>query len=234
VTRGDASFQAAEQLSDCFADPSASNPTIQRSAGTTPGLGELYLTTMDAIEDLTPGAAIFMVQGSTASFQEDAGGLRKLNGFNLTTGDGFVTDPALIKEGGLSDPRPFFNEVVVRPYASRTLLAPHLYPPGLSTGLQGAVPAGGKELFDKLAASWGRLSKDGYCVADYCHRFPVVIGEMGSTLADQQDVDYYGDVAAFAGAKGELADKTAPVAGWFWWTMPANSISESHLKRGHS
>lgn len=51
-----------------------------------PGLEELYLTTMDAIEALTPGDALFMVQGSTAADVEGAGGVRNINGFNLSTG----------------------------------------------------------------------------------------------------------------------------------------------------
>ncbi len=151
-----------------------------RSAGATPGLEELYLTTMDAVEALTPGDALFMIQGSVASNAEDADGRRPRSGFNLTTGDGFVTSTALIKAGNLSDPRPFFNELLLRPYVSRTILAPHLYPPSLSTRLEGGVPGGGAELYEKLAASWGKLAKTGYCVSTYCKRFPIVIGELAA------------------------------------------------------
>jgi hypothetical protein len=41
---------------------------------------------MDAIEALTPGDALFMVQGSTATGAEAEGGMRNVNGFNLSTG----------------------------------------------------------------------------------------------------------------------------------------------------
>lgn len=56
---------------------------------------------MDAIESLTPGDAMFMIQGSTAADTEQApGGARTINGFNLTTGDslcqsGFAAGPKL-------------------------------------------------------------------------------------------------------------------------------------------
>jgi hypothetical protein len=96
-------------------------------------------------------------------------------------GDGFVTDPALIARHGLSDPRPFFNELLARPYASRVLLGPHLYPPSISDRLIGSPAAGGKDLYDKLAASWGGLAREGYCApGGRCVRFPVVVG--GSTV----------------------------------------------------
>ena len=43
--------------------------------GSKPGLEELYLTTMDAIERLTPGDALYMIQGSAASRGEGSAGL---------------------------------------------------------------------------------------------------------------------------------------------------------------
>lgn len=94
-------------------------------------------------------------------------------------GDGFVTDPELIASHRLSDPRPFFAELLLRPAGRRTLLAPHLYPPSVTNGskLAGETAAGGRPLFDKLAASWGGLARNGFCAGGRCQRFPVVIGE---------------------------------------------------------
>ncbi|KAI8476261.1 MAG: hypothetical protein J3K34DRAFT_272387 [Monoraphidium minutum] len=192
-------------------------------AGATPGLDELYLTTMDALEELAPGDGLFMVQGSTAAADEGPGGARGVNGFSLTPGDGFVSDPALIAAHRLSDPRPFLDELLQRPYAGRTLLAPHLLPPGVPNKLKGAVPPGGAELFSRLAASWGRLARVGHCLGARCQRFPVIIGEMGSKLEAAGDIAYYRDVAAFAAAGGEHAAATAPIAGWFWWSFNGNS-----------
>lgn len=96
---------------------------------------------------------------------------------NPPTGDGFVSDPELISENGLSDPRPFLDELLMRPFSTRTLLAPHLFPPSISTKLKGAVAGGGQELYDRLAASWGKLARVGHCLGERCQRFPVVIGE---------------------------------------------------------
>jgi hypothetical protein len=242
--RGQTARNAA--IRSCKDDARARTPT--RSVGGAPGLAELYLTTMDAVESLTPGDAMFMVQGSAAAAAEGAGGARDVNAFGLSPGaarawggarvvvglgmrfnlsvqaprdsrnrrplesahaphqekqassaatqppgDGFVADPKTIAAAGLSDPRPFLGELLVRPYAGRTLLAPHVYPPSIaSRRLPGGapVPAGGAELRGKLAASWGRLARSGYCLGSKCRRFPVVIGagagrgrpaELGST-----------------------------------------------------
>jgi hypothetical protein len=101
-----------------------------------------------------------------------------------------VTDAATISANGLSDPSPFLNELLLRAYSTRTLLAPHLYPASISTRLVGAVPAGGKELFDKLAASWGRLARVGYCLGPRCQRFPVIIGEQGYAAGVRRGWDW--------------------------------------------
>jgi hypothetical protein len=53
-------------------------------------------------------------------------------------------------------------------------------------------------------------------------------GEMGSELATKDDLKYYVDAASFATAQGDLAQQTAPVAGWFWWSFNANSMGEPH------
>lgn len=92
-------------------------------------------------------------------------------------GDGFVTDPALIRSAGLSDANPFFAALLRRPYASRTVLAPHMYPPAATAArLNGTATGSGPELFSKLDASWGQLAREGYCAGSVCRRFPVVIG----------------------------------------------------------
>ncbi len=47
-------------------------------------------------------------------------------------GDGFVTDPGVIAQYGLTDPNPFFNTVLTRPYANQVVISPHYYPPSIS------------------------------------------------------------------------------------------------------
>jgi hypothetical protein len=43
-----------------------------------------------------------------------------------------VTDPAIIKETGISDANPFFQGLMKRPYLTRTVISPHVYGPSVS------------------------------------------------------------------------------------------------------
>jgi hypothetical protein len=87
-------------------------------------------------------------------------------------GDGFVTDAATIQQYNLSDPKPFFNELLQRPYKSRVMLGPHLYGPDNS----GVPAAPAAEVLALLNSSWGRLAQEGYCNGRDCMKLPVVIG----------------------------------------------------------
>jgi len=60
------------------------------------GLGELYLLAMDAIHPVAPHLPFFL-EGTGQS------------GIGANWGDGFATDPHLIRGKGLSDPNPFFQ-----------------------------------------------------------------------------------------------------------------------------
>lgn len=68
------------------------------------------------------------VSPSTLFFAEGGGQL----GFAQNWGDGFVTDDTVIAQYGLSDPKPFFNTVLTRPYANQVIISPHYYPPSIS------------------------------------------------------------------------------------------------------
>lgn len=41
------------------------------------------------------------------------------NGFGLNWGNGFVTDPEIIRNRGLSDATPFFTELITKPYVDK-------------------------------------------------------------------------------------------------------------------
>lgn len=47
-------------------------------------------------------------------------------------GDGFVTDGAVLAQHGLSDPRPFFDELLQKPYLNNVIISPHYYGPSVS------------------------------------------------------------------------------------------------------
>jgi hypothetical protein len=71
-----------------------------------PGLGDLYLSVMDAL-DAIDSSAIYFLEGAGQQ------------SFVTAWGDGFVTDDGIISQYGLSDPRPFFDVLLEKPYASR-------------------------------------------------------------------------------------------------------------------
>lgn len=93
-----------------------------------------------------------------------------------------MTDASLIQEHQLSDPNPFFHELLRRSYRGRVLLGPHLYGPENS----GVGPAAPAEVISCLNSSWGKLALEGYCDGTQCIRFPVVAGGYGSEISSSQ------------------------------------------------
>ena len=83
-------------------------------------LSPLYLAAMDAIYAVSP-TTIFMVEGT---------GQQGYPGINW--GDGFVTDSALIRQYGLSDPNSFFQTLAAKPYLNNVGISPHVYPPSVT------------------------------------------------------------------------------------------------------
>ena len=52
--------------------------------------------------------------------------------FEMCWGDGYVNDEALISSFGLSDPNPFFQTLLTKPYLDNMVIAPHYYGPSIS------------------------------------------------------------------------------------------------------
>ena len=46
--------------------------------------------------------------------------------------DGLVDCAGVIASFGLTDPKPFLNAVLQRPYANQVVISPHYYPPSIS------------------------------------------------------------------------------------------------------
>ena len=71
-------------------------------------------------------------------------------------GDGFITDPAVLAAApGASDPNPFFQSLMGKPYLNQVVIAPHVYPPSITNNLK--LPASGPELYMRLSR-WGQWS----------------------------------------------------------------------------
>ena len=72
-------------------------------------------------------------------------------------GDGFVTDPAVLAAApGASDPNPFFQSLMGKPYLDQVVIAPHVYPPSITNNPK--LPASGPELYMRLSR-WGQECK---------------------------------------------------------------------------
>lgn len=55
-------------------------------------------------------------------------------GVAMCWGDGFITDHNIIAQTGISDPNPFFQTLLGKPYLDNVVISPHYYPPSVSGG----------------------------------------------------------------------------------------------------
>ena len=53
-------------------------------------------------------------------------------GVAMCWGDGFITDHEIIARTGISDPNPFFQTLLGKPYLDNVIISPHYYPPSVS------------------------------------------------------------------------------------------------------
>ena len=53
-------------------------------------------------------------------------------GVAMCWGDGFITDLGIIGQTGISDPNPFFQTLLGKPYLNNVVISPHYYPPSVS------------------------------------------------------------------------------------------------------
>jgi hypothetical protein len=83
----------------------------------------------------------------------------------------------------------------------------------------------GNELFKVLDASFGYLTKNGYCLTeDDCQVFPVAIGEFGSRFKDPRDLQHLNDFAQYLNNEGAGATGNHNAIGnWYYWSYNANS-----------
>jgi len=163
------------------------------------GMAKLYERAMDAIHAASP-SSLMLIEGTG-----------QLGTVAMNWGDGFATNKAIVSAGGVEDARPFFAKLVTKPYASRVVISPHLYPPSISTHHELDVVTGAG-LRKRLDNSFGYLSTTGFCPGGGapCRKFPVVIGETGSKFTDPLDVRMMADFA------GELRRLKAGVVYWCW------------------
>ncbi|BDA41274.1 probable endoglucanase E1 [Coccomyxa sp. Obi] len=204
----------AQLLTDIVADPASQQRVMVdilnepdsrglKWQGTTPDMTTLYLAAMDAMYKVSP-TTLFLIEG--------CGQL----GSAMNWGDGYITDASAIRIAAISDPNPFFTTLVSRPYLNNVVIAPHYYPPSVST----SAPIQGPELWQKMTQSFGYLTMAGYGG----HIFPVIIGETGSLMTSAADLAFMRDMAAYMQVDNEANDGMhAPIPHMVWWDWNPNS-----------
>jgi len=160
----------------------------------------LYLRTMDALDDM--GTPLFLIEGTG---QNAYGG--------MCWGNGFITDPTLIRAYSLSDPNPFFRALLGKPYLDRVIVSPHVYGPTISA----AKKYDEAYVWNRMTVSFGYLGTKGYCNKGKCHKFPILIGEFGSFFTDPRDLTFY---RAFASWMRYTFHSNI---NWMFWAYNENS-----------
>jgi hypothetical protein len=123
----------------------------------------------------------------------------------------------LSSDKSLSDPRPFFDALLSKPYRNRVILSPHVYPPSVT--FNNNADQAGSGLFRRLSLSFGTKSKSGYCSAkNDCVRFPIAVGEFGSKFEESKDLVSMKDIARYFNNQGGGNDgKHDKITNWFYW-----------------
>ena len=176
-------------------------------------VGPKYIRVMDAIDEkLAPmDGVMYAVQGTGQK------------GIHANQGDGFATDR--IHEFNLSDPSPFFDTVLSKPYRNKVILSPHVYPASVTYHYG---TSSGEALYDRLTTSFGSKTKDGYCNDDgQCQRFGVVIGDFGSKFQNEDDIESMRDTALYMNDRKDARDgRHLPITNWFFngWSSDSGVV----------
>ncbi|KAK9836719.1 hypothetical protein WJX74_006621 [Apatococcus lobatus] len=202
----DDAVASAKIMCDMLNEPDFGNLRWEASNGL-PGVGDLYLTAMDALYAANPGL-LFFVEGAGQQ-----GSIAK------NWGDGLTTDKQIIADTGISDPNTFFTTLVGKPYISQVVIAPHIYGPSVSNDKSGS--SAGAALYARLSTSFGYLNKAGY----NGHIFPVVLGETGTDFTQYPgDTRTLLDLASYVSLSNGADDgKHNAITSAFWWAWNANS-----------
>jgi hypothetical protein len=79
----------------------------------------------------------------------------------------------------------------------------------------------GEQLKSRMFQSFGYLHKTGFCKIEKnknkkCKRFPILVGEFGSTFEDHNDIEHLNDFAKFL-------HEISPRPSWAYWAYNENS-----------
>lgn len=163
---------------------------------------KLYLKTMDAVHHKLDKSMLYMIEGTG-----------QIN-YNLNWGDGFVTDPNIIKANQIDDASVFFKELMNKSYIGNIILSPHMYGPSVTKYKRAFA---GQELEDRMMKSFLYLHTKGYCFKGRCHKFPIIVGEFGSKFILKEDIEH---LDSFQKYMNKYFGKNM---NWAFWAYNSNS-----------
>lgn len=148
--------------------------------------------------------------------------------YNLNWGDGFVTNKEIITSRGIDDASVFFDTIMDKPYVNNVIISPHKYGPSIAKNM--GYHKGGA-LFERVYNSFGYLHRQGYCKREKnnnkkCKRFPLLIGEFGSTFDDRNDIEHLNDFA-------KVLRNYTRTPSWAYWAYNENSGDTGGIVRNN-
>lgn len=161
------------------------------------GATDIYLRVMDRLHAITPTGMLYWIEGTGQT------------NYGLSWGSGFVTDASIVARYNIDDASPFFTALLKKPYVNQVVVSPHEYGPLIRKS-----NIVGEALFERLDKGHGYLMNQGFCAAGTCQRFPVVVGEWGSSH-DPVELPFLHDFAAWMRSQKSNS--------WMVWAVNANS-----------
>jgi hypothetical protein len=135
-----------------------------------------------------------------------------------------LTAPPHFPPRARSDPNPFFQALLKRPFRRAVVISPSVYDtrapaPNIDPSDPGAPPQApawpaGPSPIKIMDTTFAYLAKGGYCVGQDCQRFPVAVGEFSSRLAGGPELDALNEFAARLRAADVAYDG---VGTWRFW-----------------
>jgi hypothetical protein len=133
--------------------------------------------------------------------------------WNMNWGDGFVSNKTITMREGIDNAGAFFIELDKRRYAKDlVIISPHIYGPSITKSSKAYK---GPELYERLWASFGYL----------IGKYPIVIGEFGSSFEDQRDFELYRDFSLWMRKNG--------IKSWLYWNYAENSADTRDIARNN-
>lgn len=165
---------------------------------------------MAAIHQVSP-ATLFLIQGMGQADYPGAG-----------WGNGFVTNSSLIKQYRLSDANVFSQALTDMPFLNNVIISPHMFPPSITYTTQAQT---GAALWAQVYSSFGYLQETRY----EGHKFPIVLGETGSTFASAVDNATMEDLSLWLQGHDHTGPKHKAVQGLAWNSWSPNATAAGGL-----